>query len=71
MLLMATSPGGRGGANVLATAAGSFPHLGAEVIATFSLPSFHDHFTIDGGISDPAALTAFETSLQSFKNTLS
>jgi NAD(P)H-dependent FMN reductase len=44
VLLMATSPGGRGGASVLETAAGTFPHLGANIIAKFSLPSFYDHF---------------------------
>ena len=44
VLLMATSPGGRGGQSVLASAAGAFPHAGANVVATFSLPSFYDNF---------------------------
>lgn len=44
VLLMATSPGGRGGASVLETAAGTFPHLGGNVVAKFSLPSFYDNF---------------------------
>jgi len=44
LLLMATSPGGRGGASVLETAAGTFPHLGGNIIAKFSLPSFFDNF---------------------------
>ena len=42
LLLMATSPGGRGGATVLNTAATSFPHMGAKSITTFSLPGFYD-----------------------------
>jgi chromate reductase, NAD(P)H dehydrogenase (quinone) len=71
MLLMATSPGGRGGANVLGAAEGYFPHLGANVVATFSLPSYFDHFSIENGISDPAAKASFESALQSFKNALS
>lgn len=48
MLLMATSPGGRGGATVLESAKVSFPHLGGNIIADFSLPKFGDNFTEDG-----------------------
>ena len=48
MLLMATSPGGRGGANVLSIAKGTFPHMGANIIADFSLPSFNQNFSEDG-----------------------
>jgi NAD(P)H-dependent FMN reductase len=44
VLLMATSPGGRGGASVLGTAAAGFPHMGASHVSTFSLPSFYDNF---------------------------
>lgn len=45
MLLMATSPGGRGGATVLEIAKNSFPRMGANLIADFSLPSFHTNFS--------------------------
>ncbi|MEM7087861.1 MAG: NAD(P)H-dependent oxidoreductase [Bacteroidota bacterium] len=51
MLLMATSPGGRGGASVLNTAANGFKHLGGNVVATFSLPSFGSNFS-EVGITD-------------------
>ncbi len=44
MLLMATSPGGRGAASVLEIAANRFPRHNATVIATFSLPLFNDNF---------------------------
>ncbi|MEL7500486.1 MAG: NAD(P)H-dependent oxidoreductase [Planctomycetota bacterium] len=47
MFLMATSPGGRGGANVLKTAADSAPHFGMDVKATFSVPSFQDNFDVE------------------------
>ena len=40
MILMATSPGGRGGATVLAGAEVYFPFIGAELKGTFSLPKF-------------------------------
>lgn len=49
MLLMATSPGGRGGATVLEIAKNAFPRYGAEVKATFSLPSFNDNFDVEKG----------------------
>lgn len=49
MLLMATSPGGRGGATVLEIAKNAFPRYGANVLATFSLPSFNDNFDVVNG----------------------
>jgi len=51
LLLMATSPGGRGGATVLEAATSTFPHLGADIVATFSLPNFYDNFK-DGNMVD-------------------
>lgn len=53
MLLMATSPGGRGGATVLETAAATFPRMGGDLRATFSLPSFYDNFD-SSGVKDEA-----------------
>ncbi|RZL13621.1 MAG: NADPH-dependent oxidoreductase [Pedobacter sp.] len=52
MLLMATSPGGRGGTTVLEIAKNAFPRYGANIKATFSLPLFYDNFK-DGAIVDP------------------
>ena len=49
MLLMATSPGGRGGANVLEIAKNAFPRYGADIKATFSLPSFDANFDVANG----------------------
>lgn len=44
VLLMATSPGGRGGASVLQAANDRFPRDGASIIGAFSLPLFNDNF---------------------------
>ena len=52
MLLMATSPGGRGGQSVLEIAQNAFPRQGANLLATFSLPSFHTNFSAENGIHD-------------------
>ena len=47
MLLMATSPGSRGGASVLDIAKSAFPRYGGNIKATFSLPSFYQNFDIE------------------------
>ncbi|NVJ88967.1 MAG: NAD(P)H-dependent oxidoreductase [Flavobacteriaceae bacterium] len=44
LLLTATSPGGRGGANVLNSALSYYPYMGAKEIFSFSLPNFNDNF---------------------------
>jgi len=49
MLLMATSPGGRGGQTVLDIAKGRLPYMGGNIVADFSLPGFHDNFK-DGAL---------------------
>jgi NAD(P)H-dependent FMN reductase len=49
MLLMATSPGARGGVSVLEIAKNAFPRYGAIIKATFSLPSFNDNFDVENG----------------------
>lgn len=53
MLLLSTSPGGRGGATVMAAAEATFPRMGADLKATFSLPSFYDNFSDEDGITNP------------------
>ena len=45
MLLMATSPGGRGGLSVLEIAKGRFPFHDANIVDVFSLPFFGDNFS--------------------------
>lgn len=50
MVLLSTSPGGRGAANVLSIAKESAPHFGMDVKATVSIPSFQDNFDADAGV---------------------
>lgn len=47
MLLMATSPGARGGMSVLDIAQTTFARFGAQIKATFSLPSFFENFDVE------------------------
>lgn len=51
MLLLSTSPGGRGGTSVLEAAKNTFPHLGGNIVSAVSVPSFYDNFK-DGTISN-------------------
>ncbi len=69
MLLMATSPGGRGGQTVLEIAADRFPRMGANVVATYSLPSFGQNFS-EEGIADEDLNKKFSSALQAFKAAL-
>jgi NAD(P)H-dependent FMN reductase len=67
MLLMATSPGARGGASVLEIAKNAFPRYGAIIKATFSLPSFNDNFDVEKGrISNPDLDKQLKDSIQNF-----
>ena len=70
ILLLATSPGGRGGATVLNAAATTFPHLGAQVVASFSLPSFFDNFDAEAGVTDSDLLGQLQEACDQLKEKL-
>lgn len=44
LLLMAASPGARGGASVLEAGIASFSRMGAKELVSFSFPNFYDNF---------------------------
>jgi len=70
LLLLSTSPGARGGATVLSAAEASFPHLGAKVVATFSLPSFYDNYNEGEGISDEGLKSQLESVVTKFSESI-
>jgi chromate reductase len=53
MLLLATSPGDRGGSSVLEIANNRFTFQGGDVKGSLSLPNFNDNFDAEKGITDP------------------
>ena len=53
MLLLATSPGARGGSSVLEIASIRFPFQGKNKKGSFSLPSFYENFDVINGIIHP------------------
>lgn len=69
MLLMATAPGGRGGASVLAAAHDRFPRHDAKIVAEFSLPFFGEKFE-DGKIIDTEFNTKLKEAVAVFQNAL-
>jgi chromate reductase len=49
MLLLATSPGGRGGKSVLELALSQIPRFGGQIKASLSVPTFAENFNSDSG----------------------
>ena len=69
MLLMSTSPGGRGGASVFSTANNSFPRMGGNIVASFSLNNFETNYS-DDKILDLVLYTNFLKEIIKFEETL-
>lgn len=67
LLLMATSPGPRGGMSVLETAKNRLPFHGGKVVGTFSLPEFGKNFSDELGIINEELLTSFENMISNAK----
>jgi chromate reductase len=49
MVLLATSPGGRGGKSVLELALSQIPRFGGQIKASLSVPTFAENFDSDSG----------------------
>lgn len=52
LFLLSTAPGPRGGVCVLEHAIDRFPHHGAVISGVFTLPRYHQNFSLEGGILD-------------------
>ena len=65
MVLMATSPGGRGGASVLKVASESAPRFGMDVKATVSVPRFNENFDVESGtLTSPELVEELDEALK-------
>lgn len=69
LLLMATSPGERGGQTVLETGIQSFSRMGAKELISFSLPSFYDNFK-EGKIVHEDLLAKLKEKVTKFENSV-
>lgn len=71
MFLMATSPGGFGGGNVLEHAKKFFPGFGADIKETFSLQKFDENFDLEKGeISNKEFAKEIQEKIEDFKKIL-
>lgn len=70
VLLMSTSPGGRGGKGVMETALNRFPRNGAIISGHFSLPSFNNHFSPDNGITDADLALELKNEIKKFEQSV-
>ncbi|MFT4546161.1 MAG: chromate reductase [Verrucomicrobiales bacterium] len=66
MLLLATSPGARGGLTVLEAAKATFPRMGANLIEAFSLPSFYENFDEAEGVKLADLRVALDAAIARF-----
>lgn len=65
MVLLSTSPGGRGAKSVMELALRQIPRFGGEIKASVSVPSFGDNFDTDAGrVSDPQIAAEVEAAVK-------
>ncbi len=69
MLLMASSPGARGGATVLEMALERFPRHSANIVSKFSFPLFYDNFS-EGKITNEKLNNELLEQIKTFSNSL-
>lgn len=66
MLLLSTSPGVRGGQTVMDAAKSTFPRMGANLKASFSLPSFYENFSSEKGLTNESLKAELEEEVKKF-----
>ena len=66
MVLLSTSPGGRGAKSVMELAQSQIPRFGGEIRASVSVPSFDDNFdSAAGKVSNPEIAAQLEAAVRS------
>ncbi len=70
VLLMATSGGKRGAKSSLEVSKKLLERFGAEIVATFSLPSFHEQLHSEAGIQDKELYEAHQKAISEFASKL-
>lgn len=70
MLLLATSPGARGGQTVLEIAVNKFKFMNDNTHSSFSLPSFYQNFSEENGIINEELLNSFKEQLEIFEEAI-
>ncbi|MUH37185.1 NADPH-dependent oxidoreductase [Zobellia amurskyensis] len=70
VLLMSTSGGQRGGMTALETTEKVLPRFGAQVVATFSLPSFQENFKKGEGVTNTELAKVHRAAVDQFLSKL-
>lgn len=70
MLLLSTSPGGRGGKTVLDIAVHKFKIMNQNTITSFCLPFFNKNYLEESGITDGVLQSEFKEQLRLFSEAL-
>lgn len=70
LFVLATSPGKRWWLSVLESALQRIPRMGGTIGASFSLPSFYEHFSTTSGITDIELHKNFEVQAKQFLSVL-
>lgn len=68
VLLLSTSPGKRGGIGAQEVAKNTLSRFGAEILGTFSLPSFNENFDAENGITDEELSKQHKSAIAAFIN---
>ncbi len=69
MLILATSPGERGGASVLNLMQNTLPYFEANITGSFSLPSFYENFSLEG-VCNKELMESLNEQLSNFQKEL-
>lgn len=70
VFLMSASGGKRGASGSLAVVEQMLPRFGANIVATFSLPSYYETFDPDSGITRPELRRQHQSALNAFLSAL-
>ncbi|TRX70941.1 NADPH-dependent FMN reductase [Carboxylicivirga sp. M1479] len=70
LLLLATSPGPRGGKTVLDIATQAYSYTNKKLVGSFSLPSFHSNYDKEKGIVDTGLAQELNEKIALFKQAL-
>ena len=66
IVMLSTSPGGRGAAGVLSHATNAAPHFDGDVKASLSIPKFHENFSVEESrITNAEIQTKLESAVRS------
>lgn len=71
MVLLSTSPGGRGGITALEIAVERFGYMGGKVVGSLAVPNFYDNYSEEEGLKDTSLHSQLSSLMKSLDEKLS